>query len=395
MRIGRYLHYDINIFAAVMLGSVLLLMWLRRDSSRYSTLLLRRAVMATIVMLLVEIASWHFDRRPDEGLRTFNYAANALFFWLTPLVPGLWAAHIDFRLFRSRARLRRRFYYLHGMVLSSLLLVVNAFHPILFVVDATNTYSRLPGLWVIPAYAMGLLAYMIVLALRNRERASAQLLAATFATLLAPIIGSVVQLSILGALVIWPLMALTLTVGYVLLETVTSSRDYVTGLYNRQRVEEYTRRLARAGTPFGLALIDLDDFKLINDSLGHQAGDRYLQAFAAALSRVFTDSRMVGRFGGDEFVVVLRASSKDGTATCVDSLRRAIEERSSADIDPARLTFSIGFASHSGDADIPVDETYARADQAMYAQKAEHKNMMRRSTDRVADGASRECGQDQ
>ncbi len=380
--IDAYLHYDINAYAALILAALLLVMHWRRSTASYATRLFRRVIYGTIAMLLLEVLSWAFDRQPGEANRYLNYMFNWIYIWLNPLVVTLWSAHIDYRIYGSRDRLRRRIYYAYLMLFSTALMVANFFRPVVFFIDEANVYSRGPGLWLLVAAVYLQFLYLVVLAYRERGHKKDGVVFAIFAMMAAPALGAAVQMLVFGAFIIWPLMAVVLVLSYIVLETVASSRDYLTGLASRLRVDEYVRRLVENGVEFGLAVIDLDDFKYVNDRYGHQAGDEQLRRFSAILARVFADARIVGRLGGDEFVAVTREADQVEMYRYKENLRLALMQESINGIHKDMLRFSYGAVVYHGDPEVTWDALYARADAAMYADKAENKNQQRRSTDR-------------
>jgi diguanylate cyclase (GGDEF)-like protein len=156
-----------------------------------------------------------------------------------------------------------------------------------------------------------------------------------------------------------------------------AAKDPLTGLYNRrvaqERLYEDVARVERGGESFALALVDLDQFKPINDRFGHGAGDACLKHFAEVLSRNVRGEDWVARWGGDEFLVRL---SEAGEALSGDrALERVAEElrKSPAWLpngEEARLTFSAGVARR-GDKGDDVEGLLERADEALYRAKRE------------------------
>jgi diguanylate cyclase (GGDEF)-like protein len=110
---------------------------------------------------------------------------------------------------------------------------------------------------------------------------------------------------------------------------VQANTDPLTGLLNRRSLENEVRRLARAEEPFALVLADLDHFKLLNDTHGHETGDRALRLFARCLTSSVRDGDLVARYGGEEFVVVLPGIAADAAAGVVDRLRLELQVRTS------------------------------------------------------------------
>ncbi len=153
-----------------------------------------------------------------------------------------------------------------------------------------------------------------------------------------------------------------------------ATHDTLTGLPNRtlilDRVEQLMVRARRDKTPLAALFIDLDNFKSINDSLGHACGDELLQAVAARLTAVVRESDAVGRLGGDEFVVIAsELSFASGPELIAERLLEALDQPfvlAGHDHGCLKLTASIGIAAGDREA---ADELLRDADVAMYQAK--------------------------
>jgi len=154
--------------------------------------------------------------------------------------------------------------------------------------------------------------------------------------------------------------------------------DGLTGIANRRRCEEaLTSEIAladRLGTPLTLVLADLDDFKEINDAHGHATGDDALREAAAVLRATVRDSDLAGRWGGEEFLLLLPGTDAEGGARLAERARSALGERSFRGHDGAAVsvTCSFGVAQHSPGTE--RRELLAAADRALYRAKREGKN---------------------
>lgn len=159
-----------------------------------------------------------------------------------------------------------------------------------------------------------------------------------------------------------------------------SAQDALTGLYNRAAMQRILRREAlrtqRNHLAFSVAMIDLDHFKLINDRYGHAVGDEVLRQFgelARQAARARTDA--MARWGGEEFLLFLPATTPTEAQTCIQRLRDAVANHAWFRIHPhLSVTFSAGIAAHEGDASLDV--TLNRADQALYEAKALGRNQV-------------------
>jgi two-component system cell cycle response regulator len=159
-----------------------------------------------------------------------------------------------------------------------------------------------------------------------------------------------------------------------------STTDALTGLSNRRYLDETLglefMRARRHGTPLAVVMSDVDHFKQVNDRFGHPAGDRVLRMVAQILQRRLRATDFAGRYGGEEFLIIL-GSSQDGASLLAERWRVEIEE---APLDvatgsPIAVTMSFGVASITEDMDDPGDLIEA-ADAALYGAKAAGRNQV-------------------
>ena len=153
-------------------------------------------------------------------------------------------------------------------------------------------------------------------------------------------------------------------------ETHLATRDALTGIGNWRHFEAVAgRELGRAkrsGKPMSVAYIDLDDFKLVNDRLGHQAGDALLVAVASTLQDSVRTVDCVARLGGDEFIVLMPETDQEGARVLIERVRRMLESILKEGNWPS--TISVGLATFAG---VPasIDEMIRTADDLMYSAK--------------------------
>jgi diguanylate cyclase (GGDEF)-like protein len=158
--------------------------------------------------------------------------------------------------------------------------------------------------------------------------------------------------------------------------------DELTGSYNRRCImrmlDEEIARAARSGASCSIALIDLDWFKRINDAFGHPTGDEVLRTFAITMYANLRNSDRFGRYGGEEFLLVLPDMDADGAVRALDRLRAIISDLDWSAFSPSmRVTISAGVATLKPN-ETP-DTFLARADSALYAAKARGRNRITRA----------------
>ncbi|MGA8873239.1 MAG: diguanylate cyclase [Candidatus Acidiferrales bacterium] len=158
-----------------------------------------------------------------------------------------------------------------------------------------------------------------------------------------------------------------------------ATHDALTGIPNRATVLEAINhersRQVRDANSFGIVLIDIDHFKRVNDSYGHLVGDAVLKSIAQQIVGCVRPYDTVGRYGGEEFLVVVPLSDASGTMSLAERVRRRIESTPvSSDSGPIHVTISCGVAVCSGETSIEVQSLLYLADEALYRAKAGGRN---------------------
>lgn len=156
--------------------------------------------------------------------------------------------------------------------------------------------------------------------------------------------------------------------------------DPLTGLKNRRAFYEIANTIhesaRRYGNPYVALMIDIDNFKLINDSQGHLVGDRVIQQIAESITQEIRVVDVAGRLGGDEFAIVLPETTTQNATILADRLLSAFTDVSiSGDDSVLSVSASIGLAKFSA-ADNELESTLLRADQALYEAKAKGRNRL-------------------
>ncbi len=156
--------------------------------------------------------------------------------------------------------------------------------------------------------------------------------------------------------------------------------DYLTGLANKRGFYEFADseiyRSLRSGASFTLAYVDIDDFKSVNDRLGHGAGDKLLQLMGTTLQTSTRRNDVVARLGGDEFAVLLTDTNFESSEGAIRKLRDALNKALSA--HDASVTYSVGAATFQGWSH-SVDAALDEADRLMYeVKRAGKKSVMHR-----------------
>jgi diguanylate cyclase (GGDEF)-like protein len=160
-----------------------------------------------------------------------------------------------------------------------------------------------------------------------------------------------------------------------------ATTDPLTGANNRRRYNEISEReltrCKRYQHPLCVLMLDADHFKKVNDTYGHDAGDRVLKALASVCVRELRDVDVLGRFGGEEFTVTLPETTIETAMEAAERLRQALAETRVPLDDGQEITFTVSIGAASlHDPDEKLADLLNRADQALYQAKQGGRNQV-------------------
>lgn len=209
----------------------------------------------------------------------------------------------------------------------------------------------------------------------------------------ALVLGTSTSIALIGANIRQKLMASRVELAEALSRVhALATTDALTGLANRRHMQdllaEEVKRHRRLGHPLCVALLDLDHFKRINDLHGHQGGDEALRHFARKAREALREIDVLARWGGEEFLLMMPATSPEQAMSGLLRLRQCLAEQAHPPGMPdLRITFSAGVALHHLNA--AIEHTIDQADKALYQAKAEGRDRVCLAPD--ATGASAEA----
>ena len=154
-----------------------------------------------------------------------------------------------------------------------------------------------------------------------------------------------------------------------------SLHDHLTGLYNRRYMHDSIKRLDNVrNLPFSVIYMDVNGLKLVNDTLGHEMGDRLLKKVGENLTSMLRSDDIIGRLGGDEFLVLLPKTNKNQTEAIVERISASLRN---TELDPVIISLAMGF-SVKVDIDQDIEDVLKRAESRMYNDKLRSGKQMRK-----------------
>ncbi|HPJ23523.1 MAG TPA: GGDEF domain-containing protein [Bacillota bacterium] len=358
------IQFQLNIMTVIILLVIYAMMRIRTEVESFANQILQSTIWVTIIALIVDPLSWVFDGKLFFGSFFLEYSTNFMIVIAPSVLGGLMLSYVDYYIFKDRRRIFKRLYYFQPAALTLTLLIVNMFYPIFFSVNPqTHGYSNGDFYWISYVIIGAMYIYMFFFIIKYRKQTFAYVSRLFIFFFLLPIIGMIIQIFEPRLEFSWGMVTLAIFVVYVFLETTTGERDHLTKLYSRQSYEKYVNQLIETEKDFYIVLIDLDNFKGINDQHGHLKGDQVLVGFSRILEKVFHPNTMVSRLAGDEFMIVVE------NHMLIDDASHMIYNyiQKSDDPDLKQVKFSYGAKDYQKD--MTIDQLYLSVDRKMYEHK--------------------------
>ncbi len=378
---GRFGYIQINMFAALML---LILHMNSKSKFPYSrnSKRFRKIMILITVILVMDTVIRVLDGQGGFVIHAVLWINTFVYYWLIDLLAFAWFLYTYASIYEDKDLIEdKRLILLALLPLLIVLLLMTGWPGLVFTVDGQNHYLK--GRLFLLQYAVWV-SYMIVAAglafflhgkAKLREKREELVYLAYFPVL--PLIGGIVQLAADGMATVWPFTVASIIMVYVKMQRTQISLDPMTGLNNRSRFNQYIQSKMdndKNKNPWYLLLIDVDEFKRINDSYGHLAGDAALKKMAAILKRTFGKmNSFLARYGGDEFVVVLDCRRERDIQYALWLLDVVMDNENRHENTPYQLSCSTGYVKFDRETMKTKEELIAAADRRMYLQKKSRK----------------------
>lgn len=327
-------------------------------------------IKLTFALLAIDILS-RFDGRPDTIYYYINHFANFAMFVLSPILPAIWVLYVHYQIHNDEKRTRKLIYpFLLIIILNAIMVILTQYNSWYYYIDADNIYHRGDLYWIGPAITIALLALAYIMIVINRKKIEKKYYFSLAFFALPPLVAIIIQITFYGTSIILNSVVLSIMVVLLNIQNRSIYIDYLTGLNNRKKIELYLKNkvnLSTKGNTFSAIMLDLNDFKLINDIHGHDIGDCALKASADLLKSCIRSNDFIGRFGGDEFIIILNTSNRRELEEITDRIIRSFEDYNNSGLKAYKLSASIGYDIYN--LEMTLEEFEKHIDNLMYENK--------------------------
>lgn len=323
------------------------------------------------------------DGQTFPGARVLNIVGNVIYYILNVTVAYFWPLFTEYKINSSVERLKKTAFILGiPLALTALLIISTPFNGIVFTVSEDNIYARSSFFYALPTVLI--FVYVVCGTLNvylHRDKGGKYMIFPALYFVIPLTLAMVMQMLFYGVSLIFIGIAIAITGVYMSTQNESAYLDSLCGVYNRRYYNDYVRSFCNSGKMSALltgVLIDMDDFKPINDKFGHQTGDMALVKFSEVLRRNMGDIGFAVRYGGDEFILVTGLPPQE-TREVVQRIAQEIEQINASGANEYKLGFSYGMATINTGGD--PDDLLSMMDSRMYEMKQERKKQISKAAE--------------
>jgi diguanylate cyclase (GGDEF)-like protein len=327
-------------------------------------------------MLIVDTLG-RFDGLAESFYPIFNRVGNFVVFALQPIIPATWVMYAHLNIFQDEERtLKLRKPLLLIVIFNFILVILTQFTGWFYVIDAENIYQRGPFYLISVLFAISLVIVAFIMILMNKDKVEERHYNSLLFFALPPVISIFLQIHIYGISFMLNAIVISLLIILLNIQNQSMYTDYLTGIYNRKWLDyAINQRINRSNAKqsFAAILIDLDEFKTINDTYGHDVGDKVLQSLTQVFKSCLGSESLLARYGGDEFYIILNTGNKDILQRTIEQLRNCMKDYNETNARGFKLSISVGSIVYDPQSNWSVADFQKKVDELLYLNKRNKK----------------------
>lgn len=368
-----FMEVQLNIFALILLFIVFAHAIYRLNTNIFLDRMFIFINLITIIMVLLEVASVVLNNINEAKFVNLSWFVNASGFILTPLVSAL-LLYTTMKLIRKNKKISKKLLLILGspFIFNLILCLLSLKFGLIFSISSLNLYERGPLFFLSPLISYSYTILNAIILMRNKNIFYRDQIYFFLLVILGPLIMGVIQIYNSAYLTIWSTTGIMVCLGYICILNNKMKIDPLTGIGNRLAFNDYVKRISKKQRKrIYILSIDLNNFKKINDTYGHDEGDKALIYFATVLKRVFYGVGKAMRIGGDEFIVFVDEIKDVDIKLYIRRIKSSINSKE----NPLKfkLTFSYGVVKGNS-IDKDLNKAIKEADNLMYIDKKNSKN---------------------
>lgn len=365
---------DSSIVSFIILTIILLHSYNRLESILTQYKLYITLVILNMALIVIDILGWVFNGLPGSLNYICNIGFNTILYIAAPMIPSVWVLYTCNLINSDRQKIKyTKATLLVLLSINAAITIISLFTGSYFYVDASNIYKRGPLFLVHIGYSTLLMLYSLTSVVAKRKQFQKKQYISIIMFYVAPFVGMIIQMIYYGVSFNWIGTAISLLIIYFNLQSRNLSTDYLTGVNNRFNFHIYIKEKIRSCSEkktFGAIMIDIDNFKKINDNFGHATGDEALKDTVQILRGSLRKDDYIARLGGDEFLIVVDMQFLEMLENTIIRIKNNVEKFNTQSAKPYKLSLSFGYAIYNFQKKMKPDDFINHLDRLMYEEKS-------------------------
>ncbi|XAM52887.1 hypothetical protein TVTCOM_30010 [Terrisporobacter vanillatitrophus] len=329
-------------------------------------------IITTIIIIILEILDKILLLHHNTILVPITKIINIIGFGLSPMVSFLWMVYL---LQYFNMELRSKLMII-PLIINLAISLLSYKYGFIFEVNNINIYSR--GVFFLTSIFITYFYFMtsLIIIFKNKEKTEDKEYINLIMFEAIPFIAAIIQIFFNNLLLIWGSVGISLVIHYIYLQEKLLRYDNLTGVWNRMTSELYIyNNFINKNRSFSLVYVDVNDFKLINDTYGHNEGDKALINIANFLKDYFKSIGKVGRMGGDEFIIIIYKENGIQINSIIRDINIQLCKYNIELNKPYKLTISTGYKKFYNDYS-QIADYIKDVDELMYINKQKIKKKL-------------------
>ena len=327
----------------------------------------------TIFLLVIDVLS-RLNGSPNTIYVYINHISNFIIYALNLVIPSLWIVYVHDQVLQEEKHTKRLIFSLVLLnVINIVVVIFSQFFGWFYYIDAENIYHRSPFFLIPVAMIAFLIVTAFIIVAKNKNKIERKNYASLIFFAIPPLAGVLLQAVFYGFSLMLNSLTISMLVVFVNMQNHNMYTDYLTGVNNRKKLDLYLRGKINSSIEnrtFSAIMIDVNDFKMINDTFGHDAGDDALKICVKLLDSCIEEGDFIARFGGDEFCVILNTFDESLLKETVYRIKNCFDKYNQSIIHPYKLEISIGYAVYDYESLMKIEDFQKKLDVLMYKNKA-------------------------
>lgn len=375
-----FIEYNItSVYASNLIGIMLLIImfisnfWRFRYKTYENKMLIYMMLVAMAACFMI-VVTYYVDGKEGNLYRFLGYLSNTLIYIFNMVTALLWVFFVETHL-RYEPSTKKKLILSIPTIIGFLILIINIFTPVVFRLDNTNTYIRYFGYYILLGIDFIYIINAAVLWILLKARGVVIKFFPIYLFAIPIAIGLLLEAFIYGLAIAWPCIAISIACVLASLQNELIYRDNLTGVYNRSYLN-YLQKNIFDKNRYRMTgiMLDMNDFKAINDEFGHAVGDKALLNMASILKEAVSDMGTVIRYAGDEFIVLINSQNEAIIETIIEEINNHLDKFNKTNDLSYKLSASMGYSAYNPK-EQSIDDFMNIIDQKMYEAKKKYHNI--------------------